>query len=84
MAASQQALKEILYQALGSQIGLVLTTSDPERARQALYAARREAADPDLGILQIRLVGVPDGGDLIIIKQKFAIPPPVGPDEVLA
>lgn len=75
--------KLLLYAALAAPIGLVLRTSDPERARQALYASRRAAQDPDLDILQIRTVGVPDG-DLVLIKQKFVVPLAAGPDEVLA
>lgn len=82
MASQQDQMKLILYQALAADIGLVLRTPEPERARQALYAARREINDPDLAILQIRTAGVPDG-DLVLIKQKFSTPPPAGPEEVL-
>jgi len=42
-------LLEILYEAYNSDLGLVVTTSDPERFRQRCYAARK--VDPDLECL---------------------------------
>ncbi len=38
-------LKELLYDALRSPLGIVVETTDPERLRQRLYAIRREAED---------------------------------------
>lgn len=47
-------LTEHLYSALNSKIGIVLTTDDPERLRQRLYAQRRRLEDSDLNSLIIR------------------------------
>lgn len=41
----------ILYEALGSQFGVVLQCDNAEKVRQKLYALRREADDPDLECL---------------------------------
>lgn len=60
-------LAPLLYRALGEPIGLVLRTGDPQRARAALYTARRKAQDPLLDDLQIRPWAL-DGGDLVICK----------------
>lgn len=57
----------ILYAALAEPIGLLLQAPEPELARQALYKARREAADPALAKLQIRLSPLP-GGELVITR----------------
>jgi hypothetical protein len=42
-----------LYEALGSQHGVAVLTSDPVKARQRFYALRKEANDPDLESLSI-------------------------------
>lgn len=73
--------KALLYQALGSPMGLVLRSNDPERARQTLYSARREAQDPELDVLQIRMKATPDG-DLVLVKREFAVPKELGPQEL--
>ncbi len=70
-----QDLRLVLYQALGSSIGLLLQTSDFGRARQRLYAARAEIGDPALAGLQFRSSPLP-GGDLIIVKQKINLSEP--------
>lgn len=44
----------LLYQALGTPLGLVVRVSDFDLARNKLYSARKEAADPDLEIIQLR------------------------------
>lgn len=64
---TEDELRSILYTALAEPVGVVLRTSNTERARQRLYKARRDTADPDLEVLQIRLSPVEDG-DLIICK----------------
>jgi hypothetical protein len=45
---------ELMYQALGSAIGIVVSTTDFERAVQKFYSARKKCADPDLDVLQFR------------------------------
>ncbi len=44
---------ELWYSALGSEHGIVVETDDPERCKQKLYAARREAQDETLAKLSI-------------------------------
>lgn len=70
----QAQLKAILYQALAEPIGLLLHCSDWAKARQGLYRARAEAADPALATLQFRASPGIAGGNLIIIKQKVELP----------
>lgn len=45
---------ELLYQALHSPLGLVLSVSSFAVVQQRLYTARRSAGDPDLDRLQFR------------------------------
>lgn len=72
-----QDLKAILYSAMADPIGLLLQVSDFSRARQALYRARAEAADPDLAVLQFRASpGLPEG-NLIIVKERVQVSSPV-------
>jgi hypothetical protein len=66
---TSQALQAILYLALSEPIGLLLTVSDVTRARARLYSARREASDPELDRLQIRVSPLADG-ELIIVKGQ--------------
>jgi len=42
---------ELLYEALRSELGIIVATSDPTALKQKLYAARREADDPQLDSL---------------------------------
>lgn len=42
-----------LYEALGSPFGVVVQTSNAEKARQAYYKLRNAAQDPDLESLSI-------------------------------
>jgi hypothetical protein len=44
---------ELLYRALDSSIGIVVRTSDPERARARFYEARRTAQNPAFDDLTI-------------------------------
>jgi len=37
---------ELMYRALDSQLGIVVQTSDVERARAKFYSARRESLNP--------------------------------------
>ncbi len=65
--AQKLEFMSIWYQALEQPLGLVLRTSDPARARQALYAARAEAQDEALGQLQIRMWQGENGENLVIV-----------------
>lgn len=59
--------REILYLALAEPIGLLLRTNDPGRARQRLYAAKREM--PEASGLQFRIWPSEDG-DLVVVNEK--------------
>ena len=50
-----QRLQGLLYQALNSRVGLLLTSNDIDRAIQNLHKARRAAADPLLNSLSFRV-----------------------------
>ncbi len=69
----QDSLRAIMYQALAEPIGLLLACSDWPKARQALYRARAEAADPALACLQFRASPGIEGGNFIIVKQKVEV-----------
>lgn len=62
----------LLLEAANEKIGLLLTTNDPERARQKLYSIRREAGDASLTGLQIRISPFPDG-ELVICKSTIQL-----------
>lgn len=46
---------EYWYQALRSPFGIEIIASDPDKIKQKLYAVRKEAADPDLHKITIRV-----------------------------
>lgn len=50
-----QRLQGLLYQAINSRVGLLLTTNDINRAIQNLHKARRAAADPILNSLSFHV-----------------------------
>jgi hypothetical protein len=43
----------LLYEALGSEFGVVVQTDDAKRCREKLYLLRKEAKDPDLDCISI-------------------------------
>lgn len=45
---------ELLYQAMGSPLGLAVKVSDFLNARARLYAARAQSGDPDLSRLRLQ------------------------------
>lgn len=66
---------DLLYRALSAPIGLLIVVNQGHasaqeitRARARLYACRREALDPELQRLQIRLSSHPEG-QIIITKS---------------
>lgn len=50
----KQQIQEILYQALGKPIGLLLETNDAHRLRQRILAVRSQLKDRALSCLSIR------------------------------
>lgn len=68
MAPPRQDLRDMLYQALAEPVGLLLSSPDPAKARQLLYANRTAIGDPELGRLQFRLVDLGEGPQIAIVK----------------
>lgn len=71
--ATPESLRELLYQALREDIGVLIQVSDFARARQALYRARADAGDPALAQLQFRTSPGLPGGNLIIVKERVRV-----------
>ncbi len=59
-------LIELLYAALHSPLGIVVSTTSPERLRQKLYPLRKE--DPALLPLSFIISPFNPGGELWIVK----------------
>lgn len=60
---------DALYSALEAELGILLAVrGDISRARAKLYQARREAFDPRLQELEIRISALGEG-DITIIKR---------------
>jgi len=59
---------ELLYSALGSQIGIVVSVSDFIRGQQKLYQAKRASGDPSLDCLQFRRSPVNPETEIWIVK----------------
>jgi len=60
-------LINFLYQALNSESGVVVSTTDPERLRQKLYAERKK--DPDLSCISINISRTQPESQLWLIKK---------------
>lgn len=65
---------ELLYQAAGTTLGIVISVSDFEKARQKLYQAKVKAADPELNCLQFRRSPFEPETELWIVKGGTSIP----------
>ena len=61
-------LLELLYAAYREPLGIVVTTNDPERLRQKLYAERKK--DPDLACLSFRISPTSPNNQLFIVKKN--------------
>ena len=71
--ATPEAWRDLLYQALREDIGVLIQVSDFARARQALYRARADAGDPELAQLQFRTSPGLAGGNLIIVRETVKV-----------
>ena len=58
---------EILYEALSSELGVVIQTDDPIALRQRLYAAMRN--DPSLNVFTIHLSRLNPTAELLLIRK---------------
>lgn len=67
---SDHALTEALYRALHSELGIVLTSTNPDKLRQKLYALRRKLDDEDLAILHFATSRTSPESELLIVKGK--------------
>lgn len=63
-----QELIAYLYEALSSEVGIRLQTSDPERLRQKLYALRKQ--DEDLKALSFVISPTNPTAELWIVKEQ--------------
>lgn len=61
---------ELWYAALGSPSGVIVSVSDPEKAKMKLYDLRKEANDPDLYLLSIVTSPTAPATELWIVKRK--------------
>jgi len=62
------ALLEILYDALRSRFGVIVTTSNPEVCKAKLYALRRE--NPEFACLSFLVSPTDPGSSFWIIKKE--------------
>lgn len=60
---------ELLYQAMGAQLGIAVQTTDFLNGRARLYSARAQSGDPELARLQIRRGLAGEGEDVIWIVK---------------
>jgi len=61
---------ELWYAALASENGVIVEVSDVERAKQRLYALRREANDLSLESISILTSPTNPTRDLWLVKRK--------------
>jgi hypothetical protein len=62
----------VLNAAASAELGLVIRTNDPVRARTALYSARLKIADTELQGLQIRVSPNDPEGEIWLINTARA------------
>lgn len=63
-----EGLIELLYRALEAPLGIVVRTSDPERARQRFYAARKH--NPEFEALSIKPSHTNPGTELWLVRKN--------------
>lgn len=61
---------ELWYEALGSEHGIIIETTDPKRCQARLYAVRRERGDLDLNQISIIVPATP--GQLWLVRMPDA------------
>lgn len=62
----------LLYQALSSDLGIVVESDNVALAKQRLYKARADAGDPTLACLQLRTSPVRPDAEIWIVKGPEA------------
>lgn len=63
------AYVEFLYRALDAEVGIAISTSDPNRLMQKLYAARKSACDPSLDELSITPSRISPDNELWVVRK---------------
>ena len=74
-SVSNDTLIALLYQAVESDIGILLQVSDLTQARARFYKIRADLKDPVLECLQFRASPFEDGNLVIIRTTPVAKPP---------
>lgn len=64
------SLLGLWYEALAEEIGIVISTNNPDLLRQKLYAERRASGDPDLDSLVVRPSKFHPESELWIMRKK--------------
>ena len=59
----------IMYEALGTEYGLLLRVSDPEEAKRQFAAERRKVADFDLTRISLKTVEIGEA-NLAVLKRR--------------
>jgi hypothetical protein len=65
-----KSIRELWYEALGNEVGVIITTSDLDHTRQQLYKVRKELNDPDLDCIAVQLSPVNPDKDLWLVKRN--------------
>lgn len=60
---------EFLYRALDAEVGIAISTSDPDRLQAKLYAARKATPDPRLAELSITPSRTAPGMELWVVRK---------------
>ena len=60
---------EFLYRALDAEVGIAISTNDPDRLQAKLYAARRATPDPKLAELSITPSRTAPGKELWVVRK---------------
>ena len=58
------------YEALGTPLGIVIATDNPERFRAKLYALRKEANDPMLDSISVVISPSSPGSHVWLVKRN--------------
>lgn len=64
---SDHALLQLLYQALRSEHGIVVSSNDPAALRQKLYAVRKQ--DEELSVLTFQISATSPESELHIVRR---------------
>ena len=65
-----EASLNTLYEALGTPLGIVIQTDNPERTRQKLYRLRDQSDDPMLKELSIVISPTMPQSQVWLVKRK--------------